>query len=88
MTAAKAGARAVLASTWSSWTAKHLDKEASWRGDIAADRHENVDHLAVLLDRPVHVGATHQRFSHTSRRRTSRHRLCVDFGQRPRRPEG
>ena len=55
MTAARAGARSVVTSSGCSGTARHPDKEPSCSGDIPADRHENVDHLAVLIDRPVHV---------------------------------
>ena len=51
----KSRGRSVVTSSGSSWTAEHSDKEPSCGGDIPPGRHQNVDDLAVRVDRPVYV---------------------------------
>ena len=88
MTAARAGARSVVTSSGLFLDCQHPDKEPSCRGQIPADRHQDVDDLAVLIDRPVHVSSRthdfHIRFVHEPADTG-----CVSAqGRRPRRPEG
>ena len=73
--AARAGARSVVTSSGSSWTANILVKNLRAAAMFAAYGDKDIDHLAVLIDGPW-CRARCRRLSRRSRRRTSGCRGC------------
>ena len=55
ITLAKAGARSVMTSAGIAVDGQGSGEERAGSGDVPTLRHVHVDHLAVLVDRPIHI---------------------------------